>query len=110
MQEKKYSDELENAIAEYRNLKAQSADVDPVELYNVRQAIRPEHERDAQRRHTGIQGKEPTANDVWDARYNTEQLLHERDEKQIVRRVIAKRKWMLKGNEEKGRERDREER
>lgn len=41
--------ELERAIAEHRNLKAQSADIDPVKLYNVLQAIRLEHERDYQK-------------------------------------------------------------
>lgn len=104
VQEKKYSGELDKAIAEYRNLKAQSADVDPVELYNVRQAIRPEHERDAQRRYTEIQGKEPSMNDVWDARYNTERLLHEREEKRNVRRIIDEREQRSKEkkNQEKG--------
>lgn len=110
VQEKKYSNELEKAIAEYRNLKAQSADIDPVELYNVQQSIRPEHEQDAQRRYTETRGMEPTMNDVLDARYNTERLLHEREEKQIVRQVIADRERLLKGNEKKGCERDREER
>ena len=108
VQEKKYSDELENAIAEYRNLKAQSADVDPVELYNVRQAIHPEHERDVQRRYTEIQGKEPTMNDVWDARFNTERLLHERGEERIVRRVITERELMQ--NRGKNKERKMEDR
>lgn len=110
VQEKKYSNELEKAIAEYRNLKAQSADIDPVELYNVQQSIRPEHEQDAQRRYMETRGMEPTMNDVLDARYNTERLLHEREEKQIVRQVIADRERLLKGNEKKGCERDREER
>lgn len=104
VQEKKYSGELDKAIAEYRNLKAQSADVDPAELYNVRQAIRPEHERDAQRRYTEVQGKEPTMNDVWDARYNAERLLHEREEKRNVRRIIDEREQRSKEkkNQEKG--------
>ena len=107
VQEKKYSGELEKAVAEYRNLKAQSADVDPVELYNVRQSIRPEHERDAQRRYTEIQGKEPTMNDVWDARCNTERLLHEREEKQFVRRIISERERMQRGSKDKSNGRDR---
>ena len=107
VQEKKYSDELENVIAEYRNLKAQSADIDPVELYDIRQAIRPEHERDAQRRYTEIQGKEPTMNDVWDARCNTERLLHEREEKQFVRRIISERERMQRGSKDKSNGRDR---
>lgn len=107
VQEKKYSDELDKAIVEYRNLKAQSADVDPIELYNVRQSIRPEHEREVQRRYTEIRGKEPTMNDVLDAQYNTERLLHEREEKQIVRRIIAEQERMQRGNKEKGNGRER---
>ena len=104
VQEKKYSGELEKAIADYRNLKAQSADVDPVELYNVRQAIRPEYEQEAQRSYTEVQGKGPAANDVWDARYNTERLLHEREEERKVRRIIDEREQRSKEkkNQEKG--------
>ena len=110
VQEKKYSDELEKAIAEYRNLKAQSADIDPVELYDMRQAIRPEHEREVQRMYTEIQGKEPTMNDVWDARYNTERLLHEREEKRKVRWIIDERERMQRRNEKKDREKGRKDR
>ena len=110
VQEKKYSDELENAIAEYRNLKAQSADVDPVELYNVRQAIRPEHEQDAQRRYTKINGKEPFGNALFNARYDTERLLHEREDERQVRRIIDERERMQRGYEKKDRKKDREDR
>lgn len=110
VQEKKYSDELEKAIAEYRNLKAQSADIDPVEFYDMRQAIRPEHEREVQRMYTEIQGKEPTMNDVWDARYNTERLLHEREEKRKVRWIIDERERMQRRNEKKDREKGRKDR
>ena len=110
VQEKKYSGELEKTIAEYRNLKAQSADVDPIELYNVRQSIRPEHERDAQRSYAEIRGKEPTMNDVLDARYNTERLLHEREERQRVRWVIAERERIQQRNKEEVMKRDKGER
>ena len=108
VQERKYSDELDKAIAEYRNLKAQSADVDPVELYNVRQSIRPEHERDAQQRYAEIRGKEPTMNDVLDARYNTERLLHEREERQKIRLAIAERECIQRGYEYKSKKRNKE--
>ena len=40
-QELKYSAELDKALAEYADLKSQAADIDPVELYKARQAIRP---------------------------------------------------------------------
>ena len=37
-QEQKYSAELDKALDEYAELKAQAADFDPVELYEARQA------------------------------------------------------------------------
>ena len=43
-QEQKYSAELETALHEYAEAKAQAADLDPVELYEARQAIRPGYE------------------------------------------------------------------
>ena len=46
-QEQKYSAELDKALDEYAELKAQAADFDSVELYKVRQAIREEIERSA---------------------------------------------------------------
>lgn len=88
MQEKKYSGELDEAIAEYEALKAQSADVDPVELYDVRHEIRPEYERAVQEKYAEILGKEPTSNAVFNARYNTDKLLHENEEERAVRWII----------------------
>ena len=44
-QEQKYSAELDKALDEYAELKAQTADFDPVELYKARQAIRPAQEK-----------------------------------------------------------------
>ena len=92
VQEKKYSGEMDEAIAEYEALKAQSADVDPVELYDVRHEIRPECEQAVQERYAEILGKEPTSNAVFNARYNTDKLLHEKEDEQRVRRIITQRK------------------
>ena len=92
VQEKKYSGELDKAIAEYEALKAQSADVDPVELYDARHAIRPEYERAVQEKYAEILGKQPTSNAVFNARYNTDKLLHEKEDEQRVRRIITQRK------------------
>lgn len=46
-QEQKYSAELEIALAEYDELKAQGEQFDPVELYDTRQELRPEMEQTA---------------------------------------------------------------
>ena len=92
VQEKKYSNELDEAIAEYEALKAQSADVDPVELYDVRHEIRPEYEKAVQERYAEILGKQPTSNAVFNARYNTDKLLHEDDERFKVRRFAKQQK------------------
>ena len=46
-QEQQYSAELDKALDEYAELKAQAADFDSVELYKARQAIREEIERSA---------------------------------------------------------------
>ena len=46
--EQKYSVELDKALTEYAELKAQAADFDPVELYKARQVIRPAQEKAAE--------------------------------------------------------------
>ena len=43
-QEQKYSAELETALYEYTEVKSHAANLDPVELYEARQAIRPGQE------------------------------------------------------------------
>ena len=98
VQEKEYSSELDEAIAEYEALKAQSADVDPVELYDVRHEIRPEYERAVQEKYAEILGKEPTSNAVFNARYNADKLLHEKENEREVRWIIKQRKWESQSN------------
>ena len=91
VKEKKYSGELDAAIAEYEALKVQSADVDPVELYDVQHAIRPEYERAVQEKYAEILGKDPTSNAVFNARYNTDKLLHEKEDEQKIQQTIKQR-------------------
>ena len=43
-QEQKYSADLKSTLHEYAEAKSQAADLDPVELYEARQAIRPGYE------------------------------------------------------------------
>lgn len=99
VQEKMYSSELDEAIAEYKALKAQSADVDPVKLYNVRHEIRPEYEQSAQERYAKILGKEPTVNVVFNARYSTNKLLHVEEEERTARRQIRQRQRVQRTDE-----------
>ena len=49
-QEQKYSAELDKALSEYAELKAQAADFDSVELYKARQVLRPVQEKTAEER------------------------------------------------------------
>ena len=96
-QEKMYSSELDEAIAEYKALKAQSADVDPVKLYNVRHEIRPEYA--VQEKFAEILGKEPTVNVVFNARYSTDKLLNIEEEERIARRQIRQRQRVQRTDE-----------
>ena len=110
VQEKKYSGELDAAIAEYEALKAQSADIDPVELYDVRHEIRPEYEKTVREKYAGVLGKQPTSNAIFNARYNTDKLLHEKEDERAVRWIIKRRENQVIYNQrkaklEKGRER-----
>ena len=57
-QEQKYSVELDKALAEYAELKAQTADFDPVELYKARNAIRPVQEKEVEQQLEGHHARE----------------------------------------------------
>lgn len=46
-QEEKYATELDNALKQYTELKEQAKEFDLIELYEARQAIRPDYERNA---------------------------------------------------------------
>ena len=72
--------------------KAQSADIDPVELCDVRHKIRPEYERAVREKYSEILGEEPASNAVFNARYNTDKLLHEKDEERGVQQIVRQRK------------------
>ena len=59
-QEQKYSVELDKALTEYANPKAQAADFDPVELYKVRNAIRPVQEKEVEQQLEGTMHEKPS--------------------------------------------------
>ncbi|MFR0787282.1 MAG: hypothetical protein ACLSHM_03400 [Vescimonas sp.] len=63
-QEQKYSAELDKALDEYAELKAQAADFDSVELYKARQAIRPVQEKAAEQELEDTLQKKPSSQSV----------------------------------------------
>ena len=56
-QEQKYSAELDAALNEYAGLREQAQSVDPVRLYEARQAIRPGKEQEAENRAQQVYGE-----------------------------------------------------
>lgn len=75
-QEKKYSTELDNALKQYAELQEQTAEFDPVELYEARQEIRPEHERNATRRIQNAYGDKYDMLRMYDSKRSVANLLN----------------------------------
>lgn len=90
-QEQKYSAELDKALTEYTELKAQAADIDPVELYEARQAIRPAQERAAEQKIKDAMQEKPSLAMLLSAKQETSRLLKEDTEERRVRQVLIRR-------------------
>ena len=88
-QEQKYSTELDNALTEYAELKAQAADFDPVEMYEARQAIRPAQEKTAEKQLEAIMHEKPSLIMLLSAKQETSRLLGEDAENRQARQLIA---------------------
>ena len=73
-QEQRYSAELDKALDEYAELKAQAADFDPVELYKARQVIRPVQEKAAEQQLEDAMHEKPSL------------IMLHRNKKQLLRR------------------------
>ena len=91
-QEQKYSAELDKVLAEYTDLKAQAADFDPVELYKVRQAIRPAQEKSAEKQLEGTMHEKPSLIMLLSAKQETSRLLGEDAENRQARQMIMRRR------------------
>ena len=87
--EQKYSVELDNALTEYAELKAQAADVDPVDLYEARHAIRPTQEKAAEQQLEDAMHEKPFLIMLLGAKQETSRLLGEDAEERQVRQLIA---------------------
>ena len=93
-QEQKYSAELDKALAEYADLKAQAADFDPMELYAARQAIRPTQEKAAERqlKDSNSMQEKPSLVMLLSAKQETSRLLGEDAEERQARQMIMRRR------------------
>ncbi len=76
-QEQKYSAELDKALDEYAELKAQAADFDPVELYKARQGIRPAQEKESEKQLEDAMQEKPSLIMLLSAKQETSRLLGE---------------------------------
>ena len=107
-QEPKYSAELEDALKQYADLKAQAADVEAVELMDARLYIRPDRERSAADRVKAAYGDKYDPTMMYDSKRDVANLLHEEAEAQSVRAFLRqKHQSQQKQNKKNGREWER---
>ena len=91
-QEQKYSAELDKALAEYADLKAQAADFDPMELYAARQAIRPAQEKTAEKQLENAIREKPSLVMLLNAKQEASRLLGGDAEERQARQMIMRRR------------------
>ena len=90
-QESKYAAELEDALKQYDDLKAQAADVDAVELMDARLDIRPDRERSAAERIKAAYGEKYDSLMMYDSRRDISDLLNEEVEARSVREFLRRK-------------------
>ena len=92
-QEQKYPAELDKALDEYAELKAQAADFDSVELYKARQVLRPAQEKTAEERQLeDTMHEKPSLIMLLSAKQETSRLLGEDAENRQARQMIMRRR------------------
>lgn len=87
-QEQKYSAELDAALTEYAGLREQAQSVDPVQLYEARQAIRPSKEQEAENRAQEVYGEKYNPLLMFDSKKEVSRMLVEDAERLAVRRMV----------------------
>ena len=90
-QEQRYSAELDKALAEYAELKAQASDFDSVELYQARQVLRPAQEKAAERQLEETLQKKPSLIMLLSAKQEVSRLLGEDTEERQARQMVMQR-------------------
>ena len=89
-QEEKYAAELDSALKEYTELQEQAAGLDPIELYNARQELRPDKEQDAAARIQKAYGKKYNPQLMAEGKGEVSSLLNEYGEEQSIRERIRR--------------------
>lgn len=107
-QEQKYSAELEAVLNEYAGLREQAQGVDPVHLYEARQAIRPDKEQEAENRAQQVYGEKYSPLLMFDSKKAVSRMLHEDMERQAVRRMVRQaQKGQQTSQKKKSKKRER---
>ena len=102
-QEQKYFAELDAALNEYAGLREQAQGVDPVQLYETKQAIRPGKEQEAENRAQQVYGEKYSPLLMFDSKKAVSRMLHEDIERQAVRRTVrqAQKEQMIPSKEKR---------
>ena len=87
-QEKKYTAELDTALAQYAELQQQAADMDAMELDTARHAVRPSKERETAQRLQAAHGKKFDFGTLAQSRKNVAKMLDEPAESVSIRQTI----------------------
>lgn len=87
-QEQKYSTELDAALTEYAGFREQAQGFDPVQLYEARQAIRPDMEQEAVNRAQEVYGEKYSPLLMFDSKKTVSRMLHEDMERRAVQRMV----------------------
>ena len=107
-QEQKYSAELDAALTEYAGLREQAQSVDPVQLYEAKQAIRPGKEQEAENRAQQVYGEKYSPLLMFDSKKAVSRMLHEDMERQAVRRMVRQaQKGQQTSQKKKSKKRER---
>ena len=93
--ESKYSAELEDALKQYAELKAQAADVDAMELMDARLDIRPDRERSAADRIKAAYGDKYDPMIMYDSKQDVFDLLNEEAEARSAREFLRRNQQQL---------------
>ena len=90
-QEQKYAAELDKVLAEYAELKAQAVELDPVELYEARRAIRPTQEKESEKQLEDAMHEKLSLIMLLSAKQETSHLLGADAEERQARQLIMHR-------------------
>ena len=106
-QEEKYTDELNDALRQYADLKEQTAEFDPEELQDARCALRPAMERSAVDCVQSAYGNKYDPLMMYDSKRDVANLLHEEAEERSIReRLRQKQQQKTKQKQDKKKSRD----